>query len=163
MEQKRTTPKLVASIVVIAVVAVLVLVANLKAQNDDTTDEIDGSTSAIESTSSSGTSTQTQATATGEYKDGTYTIEDTYISPGGVENIKVVVTLQDNKVTDATVTQNANNDDSAEHQAQFANNYKSRVIGKAIATLNLSRISGASLTTAAFNDALDQIRNQAEA
>jgi hypothetical protein len=48
-------------------------------------------------------------------------------------------------------------------QTDFAANYKTQVIGKKIEGLELSKISGSSLTPKGFNDALEKIRSQAGA
>ena len=156
--------RLIASIVIIVAIALIAFGASALTKDKD-----EGTAVVPDTTSKSQTKTDDTAqvtatnTASGTYKDGTYVINDNYQSPGGSENIKTTVTLKDGIVTDATVTQNANNAESASHQATFAKSYKSKVIGKAIDTLNISRVSGASLTTSAFNDALEQIRTKAEA
>lgn len=116
-------------------------------------------TSGTSSTSTSSTST---ADANAQYKDGTYTQEGSYITPGGQESITVTVTLKNGIVTDSSVQNIANNRDSREYQSLFTNNYKSKVVGKPIGEISLSRVAGSSLTSSGFNDALEQIRNSAK-
>jgi len=45
----------------------------------------------------------------------------------------------------------------------FISGYKPYVIGKNIDTISLDRVSGSSLTPAAFNEALGQIKTEARA
>ncbi len=130
-----------------------------KDKKDDAPATITDTTTTSADTAISQTTTNTDTT----FKDGTYTIDDSYQSPGGNEPIKTSITIKDGIVTDTSVKQDPNNDESAQHQADFATEFKSKVIGKAISGLSISRISGASLTTDAFNDALDQIRTKAQA
>ena len=49
-----------------------------------------------------------------------------------------------------------------EYQDDFVGGYKSQVVGKSIAEIQLGKVSGSSLTSRGFNEALDQIRNQAK-
>lgn len=155
--QESNKGKIIATIVVIAAVALIALAASMLGGEKQ---EIANQTQSSPSTTSS---SETLAANTNKtYKDGTYTIEDSYISPGGEEDIKVTLKISGGTIVDADVEQHPDNRDSAEHQALFRESYKSRVVGKALGTLQLSRVSGASLTTASFNEALDKIRNQAE-
>jgi len=104
-------------------------------------------------------STQSSASA---YKDGTYSTVAKYMSPGGPDQISVSITIAKNVVTAANVISGAGDNTSQIHQDRFISGYKPYVIGQPISTLNLSRVSGASLTTAAFDNALNQIRTQAK-
>jgi hypothetical protein len=114
------------------------------------------------STSSASTPSTSAADANAQYKDGTYTKEGSYITPGGQESITVTVTLKDGIVTDSSVQNVANNRDSREYQSLFTNSYKSKVVGKPVGEISLSRVAGSSLTSSGFNDALEQIRNSAK-
>ncbi len=101
-------------------------------------------------------------TASGTYKDGNYDVVGNYNAPSGPEQIKVKVTLQNNVVTDATVIGSASRSQSARYQSIFIDGFKPLVVGKNIDQLNLSRVSGASLTTNGFNDAIAKIKAQAK-
>jgi predicted negative regulator of RcsB-dependent stress response len=103
----------------------------------------------------------TQVVGTHQYKDGSFSAENVYMTPKHTEyKIAVNLTLANSIVTEATVTgsQGAEVDPNAQ---RFMDAYKSEVIGKDINALNLSRVGGASLTTNAFNQALDTIKTQA--
>lgn len=97
---------------------------------------------------------------TNKYKDGTYLAEGDYISPGGAESIQVTLTLKDDVITDAKVVSNAFRPNTIEFQNMFIANYKPLVIGKDISTLNLTKVSGSSLTPKGFDDALEKIKSQ---
>ena len=103
-----------------------------------------------------------ETVTTTDYSDGTYTTDVTYQTPKRDEyGVNVSLTLVKDIVTDAKVTysQGAENDPNA---ARFEAAYKGEVIGKDIDALNLSRVGGASLTTAAFNNALVKIKADAK-
>ena len=101
--------------------------------------------------------------ATSPYKDGTYTATGSYISPGGPDKIGVTLTLADGIVTEASVTPEPGDGQSSRYQAKFASGYKALVVGQNISTLHLTRVSGSSLTPIGFDDALSQIKAQAQA
>ena len=97
-----------------------------------------------------------------KYKDGTYSAEGSYQSPGGTETIKVTVVLKNDIITDATVVSIlAEREQSHEFQGMFISNFKQYVIGKNIDQVHLSKVSGSSLTSGGFNAALTQIKSQA--
>ncbi|HSX28208.1 MAG TPA: hypothetical protein VLF60_02050 [Candidatus Saccharimonadales bacterium] len=108
-------------------------------------------------------STQSSSTSANQmYKDGTYTVTDSYDSPGGQESMQVSLTIKNDIVTDSTVLPQAYDRDSREFQNVFIEDYKTYVVGKEVSSLRLNRISGASLTTQGFNDAVAQIKTQAK-
>lgn len=96
------------------------------------------------------------------YRDGTYSATGTYLSPGGNESISISITLSNGNVTDTSATARATSGASRSYLSDFIYSYKSLIVGKNISSIRLSRVSGASLTTQGFNDALDQIKNQAQ-
>ena len=106
--------------------------------------------------------TITAVSVPGSYKDGAYTAVGNYTSPGGAEHMNVTLTLKNDIVVDAQVTPQATLPISQRFQGIFAADYKSHVIGKNIKDLNLTKISGSSLTPQGFNDALAKIKAQAQ-
>lgn len=96
-----------------------------------------------------------------DYKDGTYSAEGDYTSPGGPEQVGLEVTLADGVITDAIFTPKAERPMSVNFQGQFASGYKEFVIGKKINEVHLTKVSGSSLTPQGFNDALDKIKAEA--
>jgi uncharacterized protein with FMN-binding domain len=103
------------------------------------------------------------AAKSSKYKDGTYTASGTYNSPGGFDSLGVSFTINNDIVVDSNVTSGANDPRSARYQNMFISGYKPYVIGKNIDTISLDRVSGSSLTPAAFNEALGQIKTEARA
>lgn len=92
------------------------------------------------------------------YKDGIYTATGSYMSPGGYDQITVTPTLANGIVTGASVVSGAGDGTSQRYQDKFISGYQPLVIGKDIASLSLSRVSGSSLTSIGFNDAVAQIK-----
>lgn len=81
-----------------------------------------------------------------------------YLTPrGSRESINVELTIEDGVIIDSDIEYEANSSDARFYQSSFNSEYKSRVIGKRIDEVKLSRVGGASLTTAAFMKALDEI------
>lgn len=116
------------------------------------------------SSASSTPNTTPATTASSSFKDGTYTATGSYSSPGGTESLKVTLTLaNDGTITDSTVKSEANDPTAATYQSYFVSNYKPSVVGKSITSINLSNVSGSSLTSQGFKDALTQIEKQAQA
>jgi uncharacterized protein with FMN-binding domain len=91
------------------------------------------------------------------YADGTYDATGNYESPAGKESIDVSVTLDDGVVSAVKVTPEATNPTSKTWQTAFASGVSDEVVGKSIDDVALDAVSGASLTTGGFQDALDQI------
>jgi uncharacterized protein with FMN-binding domain len=160
----RKTQKIIASfIVVLAVVLVTVGINVLSNKNaeQEMTAQVMPMVSAA-SPQSTGTASPSPGAQASGYKDGTYAATDSYVSPGGTEHIDVTLTIQNGTVTASKVHQDANNHDSAQYQSFFAGDYKSEVIGKKLNDIQLSRVSGSSLTSEGFNAALEQIKSQAQ-
>lgn len=123
----------------------------------------DTSLTPVSPTSADVAPTDTTTTAnTDTYKDGSYDATGTYTSPGGAEEIEVKVTLKDNVITDSEVISKATRSESKEYQGKFLDGYKSQVIGKNINQVNLTKVSGSSLTPKGFNDAITKIKAEAK-
>jgi uncharacterized protein with FMN-binding domain len=112
--------------------------------------------------SNSSVTPDTQATS-GSFKDGNYTATGNYVSPGGHESITIKITLKDGVVTDTSAVSGANDSDARDFQSQFIGGYKKLVVGKKIDSIRLTHVSGSSLTSQGFNDAIGQIQIQAKA
>jgi uncharacterized protein with FMN-binding domain len=107
--------------------------------------------------------TPTPAVTSSGYKDGSYSAEGTYTSPGGTEHLDVKLTLKDGVITDAVVESLATRPESKAMQAKFISGYKTLVVGKKIDDVMLDKVSGSSLSPIGFNDAVAQIKVQAKA
>ena len=95
------------------------------------------------------------------YKDGTYTADGSYQAPSGTESITVEVTLADDKITAITVTPHATDATAKGHQAEFVGGIADQTVGKDIDTLNVTKVSGSSLTSGGFKIAIAAIKEEA--
>jgi hypothetical protein len=103
------------------------------------------------------------APVTTKYKSGTYSATGEYRAPSGTESVDVSLSIKDDVVVDSTVTGTASNHESKQYQSRFIAGYKSQVTGKKLDEINISNVSGSSLTPMGFNVALDKIKSQAKA
>jgi hypothetical protein len=83
------------------------------------------------------------------------------MAPSGVETVTVTVTLADDTVTTVTTSVDAVDHEAREFQEKFAGGISAEVVGRDIAGLSVSRVSGSSLTSTGFNAALELIRSDA--
>ncbi len=156
-------PKAVGVVVVLIVGAVVAMTQGKKAPepiavaNDTNTDVAVAETKPTPAPAQAMTSKSAAST----YKDGIYSTMGNYTAPSGAESIDVTLTLKDGVVEAASVKANAENPISKKFQDGFVASYKSLVVGKKIADLSLSKVSGASLTTDGFNEALEELKTQA--
>jgi uncharacterized protein with FMN-binding domain len=95
------------------------------------------------------------------YKDGTYTADGSYNAPSGTESITVELTLTDDTVSAITVTPHATDPTAKQHQGEFVGGIADQVVGKDIDTLNVTKVSGSSLTSGGFKIAIEAIKEQA--
>ncbi|AZZ57386.1 hypothetical protein C5E08_07495 [Rathayibacter iranicus] len=113
---------------------------------------------------STASSPATGAAASGStVKDGTYQAEGSYTSPGGNEKVGVSLTLADGVVTAVTVTPESENPTGQQYQERFASGISGEVVGKQLDELKVSKVSGSSLTSGGFNDAVTTIKADATA
>lgn len=173
----RTKLKTTATVIaIVAIVGVVILIEALQNNAKSTTATTTTSSSPTASTTSPTTGTgsstgsasssngsSTATTTSGTYKDGTYTADASYYVPHGTEDIKVTLTVANGVVTDSSIVNSESDHDSQRYQEEFADEYKSYVVGKNLADIKLSYVAGASDTTDGFNDAVSQIQSQAQA
>jgi uncharacterized protein with FMN-binding domain len=160
---KTETNKILAGLTLLILVVVIVGVSLASKHNSAATPKasvVSSKTTTPTATTKTPTST---STSSAEYKDGTYTATGNYTSPGGNENLMVKLTLSNDVVTASTVESGANDPTAESYQSIFISGYKKYVIGKKITDINVSNVSGSSLTSKGFKDALKQIENQAQA
>ena len=171
LEPPKSRQKTVAAFAVIVIAGLLIATAvGLRAKGDDETASTAGAPTTRPSQPSSAPSTQPVSTANNPqssssnttYKDGTYTATSEYSVPRSFESIKVSLTISGGIVTDSSISNSEGDRESAHYQERFASAYKSYVVGKKVSDIHLSYIAGASDTTDGFNEALTQIRQQAQ-
>ena len=173
MEQTPTTPsasshkKIGISIALAVIIIVAVIIAfSMKGSGSNmapSTTADDTTTTPVATTTAATTSASTATVASSPYKDGTYTATGSYMSPGGADKIGVTLTIKNGVVTDASVAPMPGDHMSQRYQTMFASGYTTYVVGKNLSDLNVGKVSGSSLTPQGFNDAVAQIRAQAQA
>lgn len=119
----------------------------------------DASASTAPSSASAGTGTA----STRSYKDGSYSADGTYQSPAGVGRITVNLTLASGVVTAITTNGHASDPTARSYQADFDAGIAGNVVGKKIDSLNVTNVSGSSLTSGGFDAAVKAIEAKASA
>lgn len=112
------------------------------------------------STDSSSSSPSADSNAT-TYADGTYTADGSYQTPETVESVSVTLTIADGVVKEVKVTGDPQAPETKEYQAKFIDGISDEVVGVALDDLKVSRVSGSSLTSGGFNQAVESIKEQA--
>lgn len=140
-----------------AAASVMLLTAACGSGSDDASS--DKPTSSATSDSSDDSSDASAST----YKDGDYDAEASYSNPAGQSKVEVEVTLADNKISEVKVTPMAENSTSKQYQEKFASGISDEVVGKSLDELDVSKVSGSSLTSTGFNAAIDDIKADAKA
>lgn len=98
---------------------------------------------------------------TGEYTDGTYSATGSYQTPGGEESIGVTVTLESGSVADVQTEPMPSNPTTELYQGKFSSGIKEQIVGTPLDELNVEKVSGSSLTSGGFSDAIEQIKSEA--
>jgi uncharacterized protein with FMN-binding domain len=95
------------------------------------------------------------------YTDGTYVAEGGYTAPSGLAAITVSVTLVDDAVSWVHVAPGTFVGDPFTFQDRFAKAVPDLVMGVDLDEVSVSRVAGSSLTSQAFNQAIDKIKTEA--
>lgn len=103
------------------------------------------------------------SSSSGGYADGTYTAEGSYATPESVETVTVTLTIADDIVTDVEVTGDPQARESEQYQSQFIGGISDEVVGKSLDDVSVSRVSGSSLTSGGFMQAVELIKSEAAA
>tara|TARA_B100000508_G_scaffold36168_2_gene27993 strand:+ start:7751 stop:9094 length:1344 start_codon:yes stop_codon:yes gene_type:complete len=97
-----------------------------------------------------------------DLKDGTYSSAVRYEVPfGSIEIMNLKMTVTEGVVTDSKVVFEMTNPVSESYARSFDNYYRDEVVGQSLAEVSLARVGGASLTNAAFDAALKNIKTEA--
>lgn len=106
----------------------------------------------------------TAATTVPVVTSGEYSASTSYDVPKGFSNnLTTKVTVEDGIITAVSAQNSASDHESERYIQDFESALERVVVGKEIASLSLSRIGGASLTTDAFTQTLDTIARQIKA
>ncbi|AZG45335.1 FMN-binding protein [Gordonia insulae] len=142
-----------------AALATIGLVAGACGSGDSADTAVDNASTAVESAAADVSEAATGAS----YRNGEYTATGDYVSPGGPQQVGVTVTLSNNVITALTLDTSQTKGTSKEFQGKFASGIDALVVGKNIDDLDVHKVSGSSLTSTGFNDAIDQIKTEAQA
>lgn len=112
-------------------------------------------------TTDTGTDTGTTTSTDESYTDGTYTADGSYQSPNGTESIGVTLTIADDVVTAVEIETRPTNPTTDQYQSLFADGIADEVVGVDIDQLNVTVVSGSSLTSGGFRDAVAAIKAEA--
>lgn len=151
---------------VLAAIAATSALATLSACGSDDSDATSESTAATTPAESPATSaTAGDQSAEGEFRAGDYEATGSYQSPDGqTQQVEVEVDLAaDGTITDLDVDGQAEGGNSEQYQKKFESGIDAQVVGKKITELDVGKVSGSSLTSGGFNDAIEQIIGQAQA
>lgn len=162
MDANRKNPVIISLAVLVVVGMAIAGIVLLRREDDSASSDVTSKTTEATNTTSPSTEAQTEEPATSsQYKSGMYTANGSYTSPGGLEEVKVTVTLDGGIITAAEVEPQPASPTSTEYQGKFVKGFKTLVVGKNIDDIKLSKVSGSSLTSGGFNEALEQIKRDA--
>jgi hypothetical protein len=85
-----------------------------------------------------------------------------YKTPGGLHAVGFNITVTDGKISGVRVTPSNDNEVSTKFQVKFGEEVSKSVIGKTAKDLKIDVVSGASLTTKAFNEFITDISTKGE-
>ena len=154
-----TLPRTKKMVLSSAAATILLLTAACGGESDDSTSD---SGSPSESTTDAAEDTSSDVATT--YTPGDYAAEGSYQTPGGQQSVEVEVTLaEDGTISAVTVTPQADGGNSEQFQTKFAGGIADEVVGTKIDDLDVSKVSGSSLTSSGFNAAIDEIKDEAAA
>ena len=145
---------------VIALLAIGGTGAVIVLNRQDDTSQVSETADTSQGAKTQESSDTTSPTDTAVYEDGEYTADGSYRTPGGTETVSVDVTLAAGKITEVSVDGNGTGD-SAKYQSMFKDAIADEVVGKNIDEINVSRVSGSSLTSTGFNNAIETIKQEA--
>lgn len=106
------------------------------------------------------TNSEPAASQESRYTDGVYEATGEYGNQPSF--ITVTVNLEDDTITEVEVSPHATNPTSLDLQERFAEAVPTVVVGKRIDEVDVGRLAGSSHTPNGFNDAIRQIKEQAE-
>lgn len=95
------------------------------------------------------------------YKDGMYSSKGSYSSPAGGESINITLVIKDDTITAASGAVLATNPTSKNFQEKFLSGFAAQVVGKKLADVMVTKVSGSSLTPKGFTDAVTKIKMEA--
>ncbi|MDQ6985082.1 MAG: FMN-binding protein [Candidatus Dojkabacteria bacterium] len=96
-----------------------------------------------------------------KYKDGEYTYTAEYGATDVIESFTITLSLSDGFINEFEFIDQANLGKSKKYNSEFKTAISEKILGKKINSIEIEKIAGASLTTNAFNSAINEIRLEA--
>ena len=91
----------------------------------------------------------------------TLSITQNYQVPeGGQNTLKLTINLENGIIKDSSASNTSTEHQSQQYDQRFESGYKSQIIGKKLADISDVYVSGASLTTGAFQAAVAKLQSQ---
>lgn len=104
---------------------------------------------------------QEQKAKTWQVAGNTYSTTVSYDTPAGVENNIISLTMEGELITNVQIAITTEDKTSIRYQTSFSEDVKPLVIGKKITDLGpLDKVSGATYTTEAFNNAIAALKQE---
>jgi len=117
----------------------------------------------VTSSSISSSSLNSITSSSSSFKDGTYSANGTFATPGGDQMIGVTLKIQNSKIASVSIQDKTTDERSAEYAKIFSDSISQVVVGQPISKAYLNgQVNGASLTSGGFNNALDTIIIQSQ-
>ena len=162
-----TTPRIVGALAIAVVAGVSGYLFITSRQPSTTTSTTTTPTEQVTTPPATSTNTTSNGAAQPSgsiYKDGSYTKKVSYNVPeGGANSLTITLSISAGTISAVTSSSTIADRESQRYVDSFASNIKSKVVGKAIDKAYVGRVGRASLTSSAFNDALDKIIVDAKA
>lgn len=135
------------------------------AQAETATTSDTSSSTTTEPTAAATTGSGSSDSASGAFVAGTYKGDGSYSNPrGNIEKVHVSMTITaDGTIESVDVTGTTDGAESAQYQGLFISGISDEVVGKKIDELNVTVVSGSSLTSGGFMQAVDAIEAEAAA
>ena len=99
--------------------------------------------------------------STFNYKNGQYTSTQTYFIEGSNDTVEYKITINGDIITSATATLLSGDRQSNRYVSSFNSVLSSKVVNKKLSSVSNLYVSGASLTSDAFTDAINDIKSKA--
>lgn len=119
------------------------------------------SLSSIASSNQSSSASSSSTAANYTYQDGTYTNNQTYFVHGSTDKVTVSITIRNDVITAYSVTLTSGDRESPQYVSYFNSQASSSIKNKKASNVSNVYVSGATLTSEAFNSALTAIKQQA--
>lgn len=104
---------------------------------------------------------ETKTNTSTKYKDGQYKVIGEYTAPSGLEKVSITFNILGDKINSLTVESLGIHATTKKFQGKFIGGIQSVAVGQNLENFKVDVVSGASLTSGAFNKALAQVRQQA--